>query len=53
MSWMQELTEGLLLRQLADVRKTTSIIETHDHRIIDFADRVIRMEDGKIVQGAN
>lgn len=40
-----------LLRQLADVRKTTSIIVTHDHRIIDFADRVIRMEEGKIVEG--
>lgn len=38
-----------LLRKLADARQTTSVIVTHDHRIADFADRIVTMEDGRIV----
>lgn len=40
-----------MLRKLADVRKTTVFMVTHDHRIMDFADRVIEMEDGRVVEG--
>lgn len=39
-----------VLRRLADERGTTSIIVSHDHRILDFADRRVRMEDGRIVE---
>lgn len=38
-----------LLRRLADQRQTTVFMVTHDHRVLDFADRIIRMEDGKVV----
>jgi putative ABC transport system ATP-binding protein len=38
-----------MLRKLADQRKTTVFMVTHDHRVLDFADRVIKMEEGKIV----
>lgn len=38
-----------LLRNLADRRQTTVLIVTHDHRIMDYADRIVRMEDGRIV----
>ena len=38
-----------ILRRLADERGTTSIIVTHDHRIMDFADRIVRMEDGRVI----
>lgn len=39
-----------LLRQLADQRKTTVFMVTHDHRVLDFADRIIKMEDGLVKQ---
>jgi putative ABC transport system ATP-binding protein len=38
-----------MLRKLADQRKTTVFMVTHDHRVLDFADRIIKMEGGKIV----
>ncbi|MCB1885923.1 MAG: ATP-binding cassette domain-containing protein [Geminicoccaceae bacterium] len=38
-----------LLRRLADRRGTTCLLVTHDSRILDVADRVVRMEDGRIV----
>lgn len=41
-----------LLRRLADVRQTTTLMVTHDHRILDLADRIIRMEDGRVVKGS-
>lgn len=37
-----------ILRRLADQRGTTVFMVTHDHRILDFADRIIQMEDGRI-----
>ncbi len=40
-----------LLRALAEARGTTVLIVTHDHRILDAADRIIAMEDGHIVSG--
>lgn len=39
-----------LLRRLADERKTTIFMVTHDHRVLDFADRIIKMEDGRVVE---
>ena len=38
-----------LLRRLADERGTAVIMVTHDHRVLDIADRVITMEDGQVV----
>lgn len=38
-----------ILRRLADERKTTTLMVTHDHRILDMADRVIKMEDGRVI----
>ncbi len=38
-----------MLRQLADQRNTTVFMVTHDHRVLDFADPIIKMEDGRIV----
>ena len=41
-----------LLRRLADERKTTVFIVTHDHRILDYADRIVRMEEGRIIDSS-
>lgn len=38
-----------LLKRLGEVRGTTTVIVTHDHRILELADRVLRMEDGRIL----
>ncbi|UBF29647.1 ABC transporter ATP-binding protein [Kovacikia minuta CCNUW1] len=39
-----------LLRQLAKDRDRTVLIVTHDPRIIDVADRVVYLEDGRITE---
>jgi putative ABC transport system ATP-binding protein len=39
-----------LLRRLADARQTTIFMVTHDHRVLDYADRIIKMEDGRVVE---
>ncbi len=38
-----------LLRRLADERGTTTLLVTHDSRILDAADRIVRLEDGRLV----
>lgn len=38
-----------ILKRLGEVRGTTTVMVTHDHRILELADRVLRMEDGRIV----
>jgi len=39
----------LLLRDLAHQRGTTVLMVTHDNRILDLADRILTMEDGRLV----
>lgn len=38
-----------ILKRLGEVRGTTTIMVTHDNRILDLADRILQMEDGRIV----
>lgn len=38
-----------LLKQLGRVRGTTTVMVTHDNRILDQADRILTLEDGRIV----
>jgi putative ABC transport system ATP-binding protein len=38
-----------LLRELVEKNKITLIVVTHDPRIVQFADKIDRIEDGKIV----
>lgn len=40
-----------LIRAVADAHALTVLMVTHDIRIFDFADRIIEMEDGRIVGG--
>lgn len=39
-----------MLRELAHRRGTTVLMVTHDNRIFEMADRIITMEDGRIVR---
>lgn len=41
-----------LLKRLGAERGTTTLMVTHDTKIIDLADRVVVMEDGRITEGA-
>jgi putative ABC transport system ATP-binding protein len=38
-----------ILKRLGEVRGTTTVMVTHDNRILDLADRILQMEDGRIV----
>ncbi len=38
-----------LLRTLARERGTSVVLVTHDNRVLDIADRIIHLEDGKLV----
>jgi putative ABC transport system ATP-binding protein len=40
-----------LLAGLARTRGTTILLVTHDPRILDIADRVVEMEDGRLREG--
>jgi len=42
-----------LLRSMAKVGERALIVVTHDTRIIEFGDRVARMDDGRIVSAAD
>ena len=37
-------------QRLARERRSTILLVTHDNRILDIADRVITMEDGRLRQ---
>ena len=39
-----------LLRDLAHERGRAIVTVTHDNRALDFADRIVRIEDGKIIE---
>ncbi|MCO6406922.1 ATP-binding cassette domain-containing protein [Hoeflea alexandrii] len=39
-----------LFRDLGRTRGTTTVMVTHDPRILDLADRIVTLEDGRIVQ---
>lgn len=41
------------LRTLATERKRIVVIVTHDSRVLDQADRIIRIEDGRILNGGS
>ena len=41
-----------LMQKLARERHCTILMVTHDNRILDIADRIVRMEDGRLVQKA-
>lgn len=38
-----------MLKRLGEIRGTTTVMVTHDNRILDLADRILRLEDGRIV----
>ena len=38
-----------LLKRLGEARGTTTLMVTHDNRILDQADRIVTLEDGRIV----
>ncbi|MDZ4094921.1 MAG: hypothetical protein U1D35_08425 [Paracoccaceae bacterium] len=39
-----------MLKRLGQVRGTTTVMVTHDNRILDLADRIVTLEDGRIVR---
>src|SRR5262245_28361372 len=39
-----------LLRQIARVHGTAVLVVSHDHRLIPFADRVLHLDDGRMVE---
>lgn len=38
-----------LLKELGRVRGTTTIMVTHDNRILELADRIVTLEEGRVV----
>jgi putative ABC transport system ATP-binding protein len=39
-----------MLKRLGQARGTTTVMVTHDSRILELADRVVTLEDGRIVK---
>jgi putative ABC transport system ATP-binding protein len=39
-----------IMRRLAQKEGCTMLLVTHDNRILDLADRILQMEDGKLIQ---
>ena len=39
-----------MLKNLGHTRGTTTVMVTHDNRIMDLADRIITLEEGRVVQ---
>ena len=39
-----------LLKRMGQARGTTTLLVTHDPRILDHADRILTLEDGRIVR---
>ncbi|MFM8936859.1 MAG: hypothetical protein ACKOE9_07820 [Vulcanococcus sp.] len=38
-----------LFRQLAAQRQAAIVMVTHDNKVLDIADRIIQLEDGRLV----
>lgn len=39
-----------MLKSLGNARGTTTVMVTHDNRILDLADRIVTLEDGRVVK---
>jgi putative ABC transport system ATP-binding protein len=50
LDWQNGLSLMHFLQELAHSRKRAVILVTHDSRIVEFADRIVRIEDGRIVE---
>lgn len=44
------MTVVKMLKKLGDARGTTTVMVTHDNRILELADRIVTLEDGRIVR---
>jgi putative ABC transport system ATP-binding protein len=44
----REVTE--LMRRLSQEQGSAFLMVTHDNRILDIADRIMRMEDGRLIK---
>ena len=42
-----------LMQRLAKEQGSTILMVTHDNRILDVADRIVQMEDGRLIKDAN
>ncbi|MGB7319630.1 MAG: ATP-binding cassette domain-containing protein [Planktotalea sp.] len=42
-----------MLKRLGQERGTTTVMVTHDNRILEMADRIITLEDGRVVKDTN
>ena len=40
----------LMLKRLGELRGTTTVMVSHDNKILELADRILRLEDGRIVE---
>jgi putative ABC transport system ATP-binding protein len=49
LDWTTGRTGMELLRELAHERGRAVVLVTHDNRILEFADRIVPIEDGKMV----
>jgi putative ABC transport system ATP-binding protein len=49
LDWKSGLALMRLLQDLAHQRERAVVLVTHDSRIVEFADRIVRIEDGRIV----
>ena len=38
-----------MLKKLGQLRRTTMVMVTHDNRILEMTDRIVMLEDGRIV----
>lgn len=44
------MTVDKMLKKLGKVRETTTVLVTHDNRILEMADRIVTLEDGRRVR---
>jgi putative ABC transport system ATP-binding protein len=39
-----------MLRDLARKRRRAVVVVTHDNRVLEFADRIVHIEDGRLME---